>query len=482
MARAYTLPAPLGGLNGRDPINAMAETDALQLENMIPGVKNLALRKGQNAYYALDGNKNARTDTLVTYTQADGTEQLIHGEDDALWKVDSGSDTFSSIGTGFTSARWQTVQFREKLIFVNGDDQPQQWDGTSLTAATYTGITDDADLKNVGVYKSRLYFVEKDSQSIWYGDVDAITGALTEFDIGSFLKLGGHVLWAGSKTKDTGAGFEDVFTIVTSEGEILLYSGSNPEDAAWALVGRFEIAKPFDERSFLNDEGDLLILTRAGVLTLSTLFNNPTLEDESYTTYKIQEEFRDAVESYGDNTGWEIYRSKLEDMLWIIVPDDTSSTYVLAQHTVTKGWTKLTFYWDVMNCVDFAGYLTMGSSTSRNTRYNGHIDYLYSISFVVRYAYGYFGNPETTKHFTMARATVDRGTPFGSTGIDFDISVDFEDTTPTNELVVGANDIETTWVGLSNVGKAGSIYLGGSNSNYLEISAITVVFNEGGIL
>ena len=40
------LPAPVGGLNYRDPISAMAPTDALVLENFIPKQTGVELRKG----------------------------------------------------------------------------------------------------------------------------------------------------------------------------------------------------------------------------------------------------------------------------------------------------------------------------------------------------------------------------------------------------------------------------------------------------
>ena len=58
---------------------------------------------------------------------------------------------------------------------------PQQYDGSTVSNAAYTGIADDNKLVDVCVYKERLFFVEKDSASIWYLPVGTVTGALTEF-------------------------------------------------------------------------------------------------------------------------------------------------------------------------------------------------------------------------------------------------------------------------------------------------------------
>ena len=46
----YTLPAPVGGLNVRDSLDLMPQTDAIILDNYLPQDTKLSLRKGYSVY------------------------------------------------------------------------------------------------------------------------------------------------------------------------------------------------------------------------------------------------------------------------------------------------------------------------------------------------------------------------------------------------------------------------------------------------
>ena len=46
----YTLPAPTGGLNVRDGLDTMSETDAIVMDNYYPSETKVCLRGGYRAY------------------------------------------------------------------------------------------------------------------------------------------------------------------------------------------------------------------------------------------------------------------------------------------------------------------------------------------------------------------------------------------------------------------------------------------------
>ena len=71
-------------------------------------------------------------------------------------------------------------------------------DGANITT------TDDDTAQTVLVFKNRLFFLEKDSASLWYGDLDAITGPLSKVDLSLVNPEGGNCLAIGSITLDTG--------------------------------------------------------------------------------------------------------------------------------------------------------------------------------------------------------------------------------------------------------------------------------------
>ena len=44
-----------------------------------------------------------------------------------------------TVASGFSSNRWQVTNHSTRLIFVNGVDSPQVFDGTTMTAANFSG-------------------------------------------------------------------------------------------------------------------------------------------------------------------------------------------------------------------------------------------------------------------------------------------------------------------------------------------------------
>ena len=76
---------------------------------------------------------------------------------------------------------------------VNGTDAPQDWDGTTLTATSWTGPSSINNLIAVTSYNERLYFAESDSQNFWYSGSQAVTGALTSFPLSMVSKFGGYL-------------------------------------------------------------------------------------------------------------------------------------------------------------------------------------------------------------------------------------------------------------------------------------------------
>lgn len=58
--------------------------------------------------------------TVVSYRGL--ASKLIASANGKIWDVTSG--TPASLGTGFTSDRWQTANHSTKLIMVNGEDAP----------------------------------------------------------------------------------------------------------------------------------------------------------------------------------------------------------------------------------------------------------------------------------------------------------------------------------------------------------------------
>lgn len=164
------------------------------------------------------------------------------------------------------------------------------------SAITITGVT-TSDLTQVWSHKSRLFFVEKDSLSIWYLPAAAIGGAASEIPLGSIFRRGGTISFGASWSLDSGAGLDDVCIIVTSNGEIAVYEGDDPSDANnWRLTGVYEISRPLNKHSFFKAGGDLAILTEDGIIPVSEALRKDRAALQAVAiSYPIEDAWKAAV-------------------------------------------------------------------------------------------------------------------------------------------------------------------------------------------
>ena len=129
-------PSPYGGWNARDALSSMASEDAVELVNLVPTLNAVRSRKGTSKH--TPSALGAAVETLVSY-EASATPQLLCAYGDSIGNVTSGAPAV--IASGFTSARWQTNPFKDLLIFCNGADTPQVYDGSVMTPLAATGPT-----------------------------------------------------------------------------------------------------------------------------------------------------------------------------------------------------------------------------------------------------------------------------------------------------------------------------------------------------
>lgn len=267
--QSYTLPPPVGGLDFLSAIDRMPAENMRRMLNVFPDNSWGELRSGCVSHCTVAGGN--RISRLFTLVLADGTESLVAAVNNTLQDVTTTSASDITGSTTPTNDNWQGTVFRNRLFLVNGADTPQVWTGSSVFAdVSLSGVT-SSNLINVSSYKSRLYFVEKDTAKVWYTDeVNDLSGTVVDFDFGGVFQLGGYLLFAGSYTNRLSESSRDLFIAVSSEGEVLCYAGSDP--TTWALVARFVIGKPLGYRSFCYYDSDLLVLTKRGIVPLSILF------------------------------------------------------------------------------------------------------------------------------------------------------------------------------------------------------------------
>ena len=378
--------------------------------------------------------------------------------------------------------------------------------GNASVVGTYSVIgiagVDSSTLVNINMCQRRLFFVQKDTLTFWYLDVNSIGGTASSFALGGIARSGGYLQAMGTWTLDAGYGVDDFSAFVTSMGEVIVYKGTNPNDStAWSLVGVWQMGQTFSRRCFFKWAGDLLLLTQDGLVPMASALQSSRLDPRINLTDKIFYAVSQAATNYKSNFGWQINYFASENMLILNIPTNTGNEqYVM--HTITKSWARFTGIDAV--CFEVSGKEGMyfGSTGFVGKFYDTYADDSSNISATVQQAYSYFDSAGQQKRFTMVRPILqsDGGTPSVLCGIsvDFDTqtqlgqisfnpsaqSVGIWNTGNWNQCNWGGGLITTKiWQGVTGLGFAASVNFNVVSQGIdLHWTSTDYVMEKGGVL
>jgi hypothetical protein len=430
-------PSPIGGWDALSPLAAMEAKYASILVNWVPRTGWCEVRGGYNVWGQHPNTSSV--DTLMTYRPPLGSEKLFAAQGTEIWDVSSyGIPTLSKSSIG--SAFYQYLNFTPALgssylMCVNGVDQLLTYNGTTWANQTITGAG-SAIFIGINAFKRRVWLVPPNSTIVYFLGTDAITGAATALDLGSFMTHGGYVMAMGTWTMDGGNGPDDMAIFVTSRGQVIQYKGTDPTNAnAWALVGTFNLPPPISRRCLYRFGSDLMLITQTGILPISqALPFDPSATRSIALTNRIQDAMLVAAQYSKDFTGWQMISFPLQSLFFLNVPQDQSTTRVqYVMNTITGAWTQFQG-WNA-NCFEiFNDSLYFGdSSGNTNLAYTAGLDKVDTIFYDMKCAFNYFDEPGRLKNGNMIR-------PFliadGTLTPNIQIDVDFETSSPSAPVTI----------------------------------------------
>lgn len=497
----YTIPALSGGWNGRDGIDAMPPNAAKRMVNVYPDNTRVGVRRGFKV--ASEGAGTDPIETLAELVTGTGTVKLVAGGGAAIYDVTSSAAAdITQTGLTITSNRWATIRVNGILVLVNGADQPQQWDGAAAETsdAVYTGIADDATLVQGCLYRNRVYYVPVASQSIWYGGLRAVTGALSEFGLSYVLQRGGPLLWVTTLSESVNKSSSDAIVICSEEGEILVYQGDYPGNS-FVLTNRLLISKPLGRRSYFHRNNELFVVTEDGVWSIPKLLSG-SWGDDADKFSAIKKHYRDAAKSYADLFGWEGVYYPTAGYYLINVPKvPFSGTAGQADQFIVNASTAAAalFTGQAANCWCVSDKkLFFGSNTG--TVYqadSGTSDNTAAIEVDIETSYQYLGRPNLQKHVQAIRPLLQMSSEI-SLGVI--ANADFEDASISNDVEIFGSEgtawgsawgsawsasarTVRPWLQVTTIGYAIAIRLYAKIKYVvLELSGIQVRANTGGEL
>ncbi len=417
--KAVSVPAPVGGLNSRDSIDAMSPTDALIMSNFFPTVEKVTLRDGYTSFCTGIGTGNV--ETLVEHNAGANRQLLAIGSDGILYQIDSG--TAVSKKTGLANGRAESIEFNNNTIFVpSGANVPFSWDGSSASDLSIT-LSDSVNantLTGVHAHKNRVYYWTGTSQNFYHSaTVDTFQGNFTKFPVGLVGTFGGNIIMINTLTIDGGEGVDDLLCIIMTSGEVLLYSGSNPA-SDFSLVGTFRIAEPINEkRAIAKLGGDVIVMTKEGYLPLSQVVRQDIVGNKAAAiSEKIRGTVISQVKATGTSTGWQVFVSPDGDKVYFNYP--TGEPDPFNQHVfnpIIRAWCIFenlpAHVWGQFN-----GDTFFGSASGVVFKVTGDADNGENIVGDLATAYNYFGDRGGVKRFSSVQPMLE-----GETDVDFSFGV-----------------------------------------------------------
>lgn len=428
-----TLPAPVGGWNKRDALADMAEDDAVNLTNLFPTPTAVLARSGFTQFATGFG---AQVETVMAYSGST-TNKLLGIAGGSVYDASAGGAVGAAALSGLTNSRWQYVNVATPggnfIEMCNGADGVYTFDGTTWTnqSGSITGVT-AANLIGINTHKNRVWFIEVGTLKAWYLPVQSISGAANALDLSSFAKRGGYLMAMGTWTIDAGYGLDDMAVFVTSNGEVIVYRGTDPSSAStWALVGIFWIGSPIGRRCLMKWSGDLLIITQDGLMPMSRAIQSSRTNPKVALTDKIQFAVSQAVSSFGANFGWQIMQFPKENMLLLNVPltvGNSQQQYVM--NTISGSWCNFQG-WNA-NCWElYQDDIYFGGNAYIGKAWNTQMDDNGSIFIDGLQAFSFYKNPGQVKRFTMIRPTM----LIDSTQtINAGMNIDFDQSAPASAI------------------------------------------------
>lgn len=413
----------------------------------------------------------------------------------------------AAVVSGLTNAKFQHVNMSTSggsfIMAVNGADKLRGWDGSAWWtdgdgAHDITGV-DTATCINIQIFKRRMWLIPINSTKVWYLPVDSIAGAAASLDFGPLFTKGGSLFAMANWSIDAGIGIDDYAAFISDQGEVAVYKGSDVSSATtWALVGVFLIGQPIGRRCTTPYGGDVLMITRDGLVPLSKALMSSTVTTSIAFTDKIQNAMGTAASSYNSIYGWEATLYAPESMLIMNVPIAIGQQQQYVMNTTTGAWSRwkgiLANTWAV-----FQGNLYFGGSGVVGKAWLTQADATQNINFEGMSAFNYFGNRDGLKQFTLARPLIATD---NTIGLNYGVNVDFDTFAPVGVPTFTASaaglwdaglwdsaqwggdpTMQKAWQSVNGVGYCAAIHMvGASNKARIEWSATDYAFKRGGVL
>lgn len=513
------MPAPVGGINDLDGLAVMEPQFMIDAMNFFPDTAALVVRRGYKEFTT--GLVNA-VKTIMDYNRSDGTTQIFAATDLAIFPVtntNAPASVFAVTNGQFDYTNFATAG-AQYLVACNGNET-LLYNGTTWSKWIEVGApANPGEIKNVNpntfisvqAHKARLWFLVNSSMTAWYLPVDAIGGVAQPFFLGGLFKRGGYLVAMARWSMDTGEGLDDRLVFITSNGEVAVYSGNDPADASdWTLDATYYVGSPLGPRSVAEYGGDILLLSRRGLLPLSTLLQGTEQEIiySNVLTRRISRTLIQLTASLVPSFPIEVnFHPNMTAVIINLFDEANNRPLQLVMNFLTGAWTKFDYPVRTIKSIDRTIYMGTDNGRVLTITQDGYMDNVprtgtigTPISAYAFSAYSYLGDPTVDKHAKLMRPIIQSelaALPSFVMRAVADFRIDKFVQVPTQAqptggakwdqaiwdqaFFIGVENIYRPWVSANVLGYAFAWQMNVSTTTSLGLSALQWVWEPGGLI
>lgn len=338
-AKLTPIPPPNDGINAVGALaGGMQPTESIFQFNLIPSQYGSKVRAGYELWAdAVDGGG---VKTLIPYKgSTSSADRLFAAGESGIYNITSAGSgpwaadiAFGSVVDTSGIGAWtnQTTIGGRYVLYCDEANgyyfykEGGVWTKVAMgVGATQISNVDPATFVFVMVWKTRPWFIVRDSTKSYYLKPGTVFGEAVEFDWGNKFKHGGNLAMLINWTVDGGEGVDDHLIAISTTGDVVVYKGTDPSDASkFGLHGSWYIGDlPEGRRGAGSFGGEVYILSRYGVLPMSRLISGSLVQkDDIYLSRKITPLVNNQMFFSRTSHGWEVKLIPGEQLLMVANP------------------------------------------------------------------------------------------------------------------------------------------------------------------
>jgi hypothetical protein len=160
------------------------------------------------------------------------------------------------------------------------------------------------DIHIVLTHQNRVFFADQHNLTVYYLPIQQKSGEVKQIPVNQLFKRGGTIRAVYTWTIDGGNGMDDKLCIFSSNNEVAIYSGTDP-DTDFQLVGVFRFDSPMSKHCVANWGGELHVLVSSGLIPMSTMIRAES-EQLGQSEKNVVSAFTGIASRYRLRPGWSV--------------------------------------------------------------------------------------------------------------------------------------------------------------------------------